>query len=100
MDDVKTDNKAADGSASNEAIKAVVSDQNNSTALVQEKDQVVLSANNNPEVVIGEDTTLEKFCKKFRVQQDMVRKLNSSIPEDGTIKAGSRIRLIAEDNGK
>ncbi|MBO4630568.1 MAG: LysM peptidoglycan-binding domain-containing protein [Lentisphaeria bacterium] len=99
VEDVKSDSKATDGAASSDAVKAVVSEQDGSTSVIPDKDRVVLTDNGSTEVVIGEDTTLEKFCKKFRVEEKTVRKLNSGIPKNGTIKTGSRIRLIAEDDG-
>ena len=96
VEDVKTDGKAADGASSDDAVKAVVPDQNDSMSVVPDKDRTLLTNNGGTEILIGEDTTLEKFCKKYRVPEATVRKLNSSIPEDGTIKTGTRIRLIED----
>ena len=88
IDDDKTEQ--ASPSASDEAVKAVVSDRN---AGIQEKDKLETTANGSNEVVIGEDTTLTAFCKKYRISEKDVRELNRSIPEDGKLKASSRIRM-------
>ena len=97
VDDIKTDDKSE--SASNEAVKAVAPDHNPSTPGSVKEDKVISDSQYNTAVIVAEDTTLQELCKKYRIPDDSaVRKLNPSIPADGKIKAGTRVRLIgAED---
>lgn len=64
----------------------------------QDKDRLVKGKNGKLSVVLGEDTSLAKFCKKFTVSEHVIRSQNSNIPSDGRLKAGTSILLIAEDD--
>jgi len=90
VDDIKTD-KAAEAS-SDEALKTVSSD---SSKFAPEKDQIIAEDNGRTTIVVGENTTLDAFCKKYRVSPENVKKLNPDAT--GKIKAGTRIRLLGAE---
>ena len=48
--------------------------------------------------MLGEDTSLTKFCKKFTVSEHVIRSQNQNLPSDGRLKAGTSILLIAEED--
>lgn len=93
VEDIKQETKS-----SNEAVKAVIPNQNDPISVVPDKDRIVTENNGNTAVVVGEDTTISAFCKKFRVSEDDIKKLNPAIAADGKIKTGTRIRLATEEN--
>jgi len=64
----------------------------------QDKDRLVKGKNGKLSVVIGEDISLAKFCRKFTVSEHVIRSQNKNIPSDGQLKAGTNILLIAEDD--
>ncbi len=96
VEDVKSDN--ADSAASNEAAKAVVSDKNDPSKTVPDKDQIVSGKDGKTTVVVGENTTLSAFCQKYRVSENDVNKRNPGVVSGGKIKAGTKIRLIGEED--
>ena len=78
-------------------MKAVVPDSKNPMAVVPDKDEVITGENSKTVVIIGEDTTLAAFCKKFLVSPDVVKQQNASLPKNGQLKKGMRIYLIGDD---
>ena len=92
-----TDDKAQDAPAP-DSVKAVVPDAKNPMAVVPDEDQVITGQNSKTTVIIGSDTTLAAFCKKFLVSPEVVRQRNASIPENGHLKKGMRISLIGDDD--
>lgn len=94
----KMDDNAQDAAPAPNSTKAVVPDSKNPMAVVPDEDQVITGKNNKTTVVIGADTTLAAFCKKFLVKPDVVRQRNVSIPENGQLKKGMRISLIGDDD--
>ena len=64
----------------------------------QDKDRLIKGKNGQLSVVLGEDITLAKFCRKFTVSEHVIRSQNDNIPADGRLKAGTSILLIAEDD--
>lgn len=67
-------------------------------AASKDKDRLVKGSNGKLSVVIGEDITLAKFCKKFTVSEYVIRSQNQNLPSDGILKAGTSILLIADDD--
>ena len=92
VDDIKPENKA-EPAASNDAVKAVASDQNDPLAVVPDKDRTITRDNGQTDVVVGADTSLDVLAKKYRVNSDDVKKLNPGLPADGKIKAGTTVRM-------
>ena len=103
LDTVKpaSENKATDDKAKEapapDSVKAVVPDSKNPMAVVPDKDKVITGKNSKTVVIIGEDTTLAAFCKKFLVSPEIVRQQNAFLPSNGQIKKGMRISLIGDD---
>ena len=64
----------------------------------QDKDRLIKGKNGQLSVVLGEDITLARFCRKFTVSEHVIRSQNENIPADGRLKAGTSILLIAEDD--
>ena len=64
----------------------------------QDKDRLIQGKNGKLTVVLGEDTSLTKFCKKFTVSEHVIRSQNQNLPSDGRLKAGTSILLIAEED--
>ena len=64
----------------------------------QDKDRLVKGKNGRLSVVLGEDISLARFCRKFTVSEHVIRSQNQNIPADGRLKAGTSILLIAEDD--
>ena len=64
----------------------------------QDKDRLIQGKNGKLTVVLGEDTSLAKFCKKFTVSEHVIRSQNQNLPTDGSLKAGTSILLIAEED--
>lgn len=93
----KTDNKAQDAPAP-DSVNAVVPDAKNPMAVVPDNDRVITGKNSQTTVIIGTDTTLAAFCKKFLVSPEVVRQRNVFIPADGMLKKGMRISLIGDDD--
>lgn len=62
-------------------------------ALVPDKDQTIIHKDGDAEIIINSDTTVLAFCRKFRVQEDEVRRMNPALTGTNRIKAGSRIFL-------
>ena len=67
-------------------------------AAKRDKDRLVKGKNGQLSVILGEDITLAKFCRKFTVSEHVIRSQNENIPADGRLKAGTSILLIAEDD--
>ena len=63
-----------------------------------DKDRMVSGRNGQLSVVIGEDTSLTKFCRKFTVSEHVIRRQNKNIPASGLLKAGTNILLIESDD--
>ena len=63
-----------------------------------DKDRMVSGENGKLSVVLGEDISLAKFCRKFTVSEHVIRKQNKNLPADGQLKAGTNILLIESDN--
>jgi len=91
-----TDDKAQETPAP-DSVKAVVPDSKNPMAVVPDKDKVITGKNSKTVVIIGEDTTLAAFCKKFLVSPEVVKQQNASLPKNGQLKKGMRINLIGDD---
>ena len=98
VEDIKTDKPGEASAASDEAVNAVVSDKSDPTRTVPDKDQVLSDADGRTTIVVGENTTLDSFCKKYRISQDEVKKRNPEIASSGKIKAGAKIRLIGTED--
>ena len=94
----KTDDNAQDAAPAPNSTKAVVPDAKNPMAVVPDEDQVITGKNSKTTVVIGADTTLAAFCKKFLVKPEVVRQRNVFIPANGQLKKGMRISLIGDDD--
>lgn len=76
---------------------AVVPDKNNPLSVVPDKDRMIKGANGSLDVIIGEDTTLNAFCKKYTVSESVIRNQNQALPRDAQLKAGMRIVLMGAD---
>ena len=44
------------------------------------------------------DDMVDAFCRKYHVTESEIRKLNPSLPADGQVKAGTRIKLPGADD--
>ncbi|MBO4649108.1 MAG: LysM peptidoglycan-binding domain-containing protein [Lentisphaeria bacterium] len=87
------------GSSDNAAVNAVMTDPNDPMAVVPDKDKVVTSPEGRTmEATVGEATTVNAFCRKYHVSESDIRKLNPSLPADGQVKAGTRIKLPGADD--
>lgn len=67
-------------------------------ALVPDKDQTIINKDGDAEIIINSDTTVLAFCRKFRVQEAEVRRMNPALAGTNRIKAGSRILLSGGDD--
>ena len=63
-----------------------------------DKDRLIQGKNGKLTVVLGEDISLTKFCKKYTVSEHVIRSQNQNLPSAGRLKAGTSILLIAEED--
>lgn len=86
-------NSDAAPNATDEAIKAVSSDNGKDTALLDAEPYKVAEGDPTTYIIGEKGYTLTALCNDFHVNEAEVKKLNPSLPADGNLKPGTHVKM-------
>lgn len=79
--------------ATEEAIKAVSTDDGKETALLDTEPFKVAEGDPTTYIIGEKGYTLTALCNDFHVNEAEVKKLNPSLPSDGNLKPGTHVKM-------
>lgn len=86
-------NSDAAPNATDEAIKAVSTDDGKETALLDAEPFKVAEGDPTTYIIGEKGYTLTALCNDFHVNEAEVKKLNPSLPSDGNLKPGTHVKM-------